>query len=204
MLLYDSPMPAHNPRRVRMFLAEKGVKIPTRTISIADAEQKSDDYLKVNPYGQIPTLVLDDGRVLTETVAICRYIEQLHSEPPLFGVDAFNIAEVDMWTRRVEFRLQRSVGMTWLHTHPFTAASVKPQYKEFGEGQHQLALVQMGEFDRALSDREWLDGQRFTIADIVLLANIDFADFVGIKMPGQLTHLKRWHEQVSARPSASA
>lgn len=204
MLFYDSPDPAPNPRRVRIFLAEKGVQVPTTPVSITSGEHKGADYLAVNPYGQTPALALDNGAVLTESVAICRYIEELHPAPPLFGEGALNRAQVDMWTRRVELRLMTPLAMVWAHTHPFTARVVKPQYTEFGESQRPRVVGAMKEFDRGLAGRDWLDGESYTIADIVLLTTIDFADFVGIKMPEDLTALHAWHARASARPSAAA
>jgi glutathione S-transferase len=204
MLLHDSPNPAPNPRRVRIFLAEKNVRVPTAPVSITAGEHKGADYLAVNPYGQTPSLALDNGVVLTESVAICRYIEGLHPEPPLFGRGALNVAQVDMWTRRVELRLMTPLSMVWAHTHPFTARVVKPQYTEFGESQRPRVVSAMKEFDRALQGREWLDGERYTIADIVLLTTMDFATFVGVPMPDDLAALKEWHDRASARPSAAA
>lgn len=204
MLFYDSPNPAPNPRRVRIFLAEKQVRVPTTQVSIMAGEHRGADYLAVNPYGQTPALALDNGAVLTESVAICRYIEALHPEPPLFGHGALNQAQVDMWTRRVELWLMMPLAMVWAHTHPFTARVVKPQYKEFGESQRPRVVSAMKEFDRALGDREWLDGERYSIADIVLLTTIDFATFVGVPMPDELDALRDWRARASARPSAQA
>ena len=204
MLFYDSPNPAPNPRRVRIFLAEKGVRVPIAPVSITAGEHKAADYLAINPHGQTPSLALDNGAVLTESVAICRYIEELHPEPPLFGQGALNKAQVDMWTRRVELRLMNPLSMVWAHTHPFTARVVKPQYTDFGESQKPRVIAAMKEFDQALEGREWLDGERYTIADIVLLTTIDFADFIGMKMPDDLPALRAWHERATARPSSAA
>ncbi|MES3085185.1 glutathione S-transferase family protein [Sphingomonas faeni] len=204
MLFYDSALPAPNPRRVRIFLAEKHVRVPMAQISIPKAEHKAEPFLAVNPLGQTPALTFDDGRVLTESVAICRYFEILLPDPPMFGHGAHNTAEIDMWTRRIELRLMTPLSMVWLHTHPWTARIVQPQYTEFGESQRPRVLAAMGEFDRALAGRDWLDGERYTIADIVLLTTIDFATFVGIAMPDELEHLRAWHARASARPSAQA
>ena len=204
MLFYDSPNPAPNPRRVRIFLAEKQVRVPSTVVSIRDGEHKGADYLQVNPYGQTPALALDNGAVLTESVAICRYLEALHPTPPLFGHGALNEAQVEMWTRRVELRLMNPLAMVWAHTHPFTARVVKPQYTEFGESQRPRVLHAMRELDRALDGREWLVGERYTMADIVLLTTVDFAGFVGVAMPAELTNLIAWHDRATARPSAHA
>ena len=204
MLFYDSATPAPNPRRVRIFLAEKGVRVPIAQVSIPAGEHKADAYLAVNPLGQTPALALDDQSVLTESVAICRYFEALHPDPPMFGVGAQNIAEVDMWTRRIELRLMTPLAMVWVHTHPYTARVVPHQYKDFGESQRPRVVAAMREFDAALNHRDWLDGERYTIADIVLLTTIDFAGFVGVPMPDEVPHLKAWHDRVTARPSAQA
>lgn len=204
MHFYDSANPAPNPRRVRIFLAEKGLSVPTTQVSIPAGEHRGEAYLAVNPLGQTPSLVLDDGAVLTESVSICRYFEALHPTPPLFGEGARHIAETDMWLRRAELRLTVPVGGVWLHTHPFTARVVKPQFPEYGETQRQRALTVMAEFDRALADREFLNGRHYSIADIVLLTTIDFAAFIGLAVPDDLAALRAWHERVSARPSARA
>lgn len=204
MRLYDSPMPAPNPRRVRIYLAEKGLDIPTTVIDLAKAEHRQAGYLAINPLGRVPALQLDDGRVLTESVAICRYLEHFHPDPPLFGVDPFNQAEVEIWIRRIELRLQRAISMVWLHAHEWNATRVKPQFKEFGERQKLEAVSVMEEFDRELEGREWLDGQRYTMADIVLLSYIDWAAYIGVPPPERLRNLAAWHQRATARPSATA
>jgi glutathione S-transferase len=204
MILYDSPMPAPNPRRVRIFLAEKKVQIDTKLISIIDREHRSDEYLKVNPLGQTPALMLEEGKVLTESIAICRYLESLYPSPPLFGVGALNSAEIDMWIRRVDLRLGRATSLVWLHTHAYTANFVQPQYRDFGESQRSIVLAIMAEFNISLHNREWLDGVGFSIADIALLTQLDFAIFVGLAIPDDLSHLKGWHNRVTLRSSSSA
>jgi len=204
MHLYDSPMPAPNPRRVRTYLAEKGILLPTTIIDLAKGEHRTDEYRAINPEGRVPCLKLDDGRILTESVAICRYIEHLHPEPPLFGIDPFNQAQIEIQIRRIELRFQRAITMVWLHTHEWNAAFVKPQFKEFGERQKKDAVLVMEEIDRDLAGKEWLDGQRYTMADIVLLSYIDWAAFVDVPVPDKLHNLKAWHARVSSRPSAAA
>ncbi len=204
MLLYNADNPAPNPRRVRIYLAEKGLSVPTETLSIVAGEHKAAAFLAVNPLGQLPALVLDDGSVLTESLSICRLFEAMHPEPPMFGIGPRGIAEVDMWQRRAELRLMVPLGMVWAHTHPFTARVVKPQYTEYGESQRPRVVAAMGEFDRALEQREFLDGKTYSIADIVLQTIIDFAGFVGIPIPEDKVGLRAWHDRVSARPSAQA
>ncbi|MEO9131957.1 MAG: glutathione S-transferase family protein [Sphingomonas sp.] len=202
MLLYNADNPAPNPRRVRIYLAEKGLSVPSETLSIVAGEHKGEAFLAVNPLGQLPALRLDDGSVLTESLSICRFFEAMHPEPPMFGVGPRGIAEVDMWQRRAEMRLMVPLGMVWLHTHPFTARIVKPQYTAYGDGQRPRVIAAMGEFDRALEEREFLDGKGYSMADIVLQTIVDFAGFVGIPIPEEMTGLRAWHDRVSARPSA--
>ena len=204
MIFYDAVNPAPNPRRVRIFMAEKGIKIATELLSIPGGEHKSEAFRAINPLGQVPALKLDDGDVITESVSICRFLEALNPDPPLFGTGPRGVAEVDMWLRRVELRLMIPVGMVWLHTHPFTARVVKPQYPEFGETQRARALTVMREIDSALGDRQWLAGKNFSIADIVLLTTIDFATWIGLPMPDDVPALSAWHARASARPSAAA
>ncbi|CUS46370.1 MAG: glutathione S-transferase family protein [Pseudomonadota bacterium] len=204
MLFYDAVNPAPNPRRVRIYLAEKGLSVPSETLSIVAGEHKGAAFLEVNPLGQIPALKLDDGGVLTESVSICRLFEAMHPEPPMFGTGPRGIAEVDMWMRRAELRLMVPLAMVWVHTHPFTARVVKQQYTEFGESQRPRVTGAMREFDRALADREYLDGKSYSMADIVLLSIVDFAGFVGVAIPEEQEHLRAWHDRVSARPSAQA
>ncbi|MGJ3648892.1 glutathione S-transferase family protein [Sphingomonas sp. GlSt437] len=204
MLFYDAANPAPNPRRVRIFLAEKGLKVPMQPLEIMAGEHKSPEYLAVNPLGQIPALVLDDGEVLTESIAICRFFEALNPDPPLFGKGPKGVAEVDMWLRRVELRLNTPLAMVWLHTHPLTARVVVPQYKDFGESNRAKVVAALSFIDGALADRPWLAGKDYSIADITLLCTIDFAGFIGMELGDEMTHLKDWHARASARPSAAA
>ncbi len=204
MLFYDAANPAPNPRRVRIFLAEKGLKVPTELLSIIAGDHKKPEFLSVNPLGQIPALKLDDGEVITESVSICRFFEALHPEPPMFGKGPKGMADVDMWVRRVELRLMVPVGMVWMHTHPFTARVVVPQYTEFGESNRPRAIAAMRYFDESLAGRSWLAGKDYSIADITLLTTIDFAIFIGIGLPDDMPNLKAWHERASTRPSAQA
>lgn len=204
MLLYDVPKFAPNPRRVRIYLAEKGISVPTKTIDLVKREQKGADYLALYPPGQVPSLVLDDGRVIGESIAICRYFEALHPDPPLFGSDAISIAETDMWLRRVELTLMQPVGQVWVNCHPLTAKIVPHQYKDFGEANRPRAFDAMARFDARLADHPFLAGDAYSIADIVLLTTVDFAAFIGLAMPDNLPHLADWHRRVSDRPSAAA
>ena len=203
-ILHTAPDPAPNPRRVRIYLAEKGLNVPIQSHSIVAGEHKAPGYVAKYPPGQVPVLELDDGRMIGESIAICRYFEALHPDPPLFGTDPVSVAEVEMWTRRVEFTLMTPIAMVWRHVHPFTARVVKPQYTEFGESNRPHATAAMRHFDRQLSRNSFLAGETYSIADIILLTTIDFATFIGAPMPDDVPALADWHARVSARPSASA
>lgn len=203
MLFFNSPNPAPNPRRVRMFAAEKGIVLPTRDLSIPDREHKADEFLALNPRGQTPALQLDDGTVISESVAICRYLEGLQPQPPLFGRDPREQALVEMWSRRVEMILMPPVGAVWVHTHPFTAR-LPGRNADWGESNRPRAEEALRFFNAALDGREFLAADDYTIADILLLTTVDFAGFIGIGMSDDLASLRAWHARVSARPSAAA
>jgi glutathione S-transferase len=204
MIFYNSPMPAPNPRRVRIFAAEKGIALPTQDVSLLKREHKSAEFLALNPLGQTPTLKLDDGSIITESVAICRYLEALQPDPPLFGADAKSIGQIDMWSRRVEMLLGAPVGMIWVHTHPLTAAIVPERFPEFGESNRPRVRAAMALCNEALGQTEFLAGDYFSMADINLLCTIDFAGFIGLPIADDLDKLRGWHARVSARPSAAA
>lgn len=204
MKLYNAPMPAPNPRRVRIFLAEKGARVPMVDVSVTKGEIKSPEHLARDPLGQVPTLELDDGSFLSETVAICRYLESVFPDPPLFGCSALETAQIDMWTRRVELQLGTPAGMYWRHAHPFTKQVVKPQYTEFGEsnrGHYERGLRWL---DRELASRQFVAGDDYTIADICALTIIDFATWIGLEVPSDDARVLAWRDAVSKRPSAAA
>jgi glutathione S-transferase len=203
MRLYGAPMPAPNPRRVRVFLAEKGIDLPEAPLDLRKREHKSPEHRARNSLGQVPTLELDDGETISETVAICRYFEELNPEPPLFGTTPVEKAKVDMWIRRVEFILTQPVANFWRHAHPFTAALLT-QYKDFGESNRAAYGAAQKWLDGELAGREFLTGPAFTVADICALSTIDFADWIGLPVDPAWTNLTAWHERVSARPSALA
>jgi glutathione S-transferase len=203
MKLYGAPMPAPNPRRVRMFLAEKGIELTETPVNLMKREHKSPEYRAKNSLGQVPTLELDDGTAISETVAICRYFEETQPEPSLFGKTAVEKANVDMWVRRIEFVLMNPVGNYWRHAHPRTAALLT-QFKDFGESNKGAYANAQRWLDRELADRPFIAGQAFTVADICALSTVDFADWIGLPIDVECTRLIGWRERVSARPSASA
>lgn len=203
MLLYHMPR-APNARRVRIFLAEKQLEIPMREIDLLKREHKTPEYTKINPLQAVPALVLDDGAVITESVAICRYFERLHPEPPLFGVGAFEEAVVEMWQRRVEFGLFSAIGLAFRHSHPAMADLEQPQFPDFAEAQRARALKFLRFLEEELAARPFIAGEAFTIADITAEVAADFAGFAGVEIPGELKNFARWREAVAARPSAKA
>jgi glutathione S-transferase len=203
MRLYNSNL-APNPRRVRIFLAEKGVAIPTVDVDLARMEHKSEAFSVLNPFQRIPALELDDGTVIAESVAICRYIEELHPDPPLFGVGALERAMVEMWQRRLELSLFFPIAQAFRHSHPAMKAMETPQIKEWAEANKPRALAAMTRVDEALGDRPFIAGERFSIADITGLVALDFARSARIAIPEELARLRRWREALAARPSAKA
>lgn len=203
MILYGAPMPAPNPRRVRMFLAEKGIDLPETRVDLMKREHKSPEFRAKNSLGQIPALELDDGTVIAETVAICRYFEETTREPPLFGRTAIEKAQVDMWVRRVEFVLMTPVGNFWRHAHPRTAALLT-QFRDFGESNREAYANAQRWLDRELAGRGFIAGDAFTMADICALSTVDFADWIGLELDASLANLSAWRARVSARPSAAA
>ena len=203
MKLYNSNL-APNPRRVRIFLAEKGVAIPMVDVDLARLEQKSEAFSALNPFQAIPALELDDGTVIAESLAICRYFEELQPEPPLFGVGAVERAMVEMWQRRLELYLLFPVAQAFRHSHPAMKAMETPQIAQWAEVNRERALAAMARFDEALRERPFIAGERFSVADITGLVALDFTRPARIAIPDELTHLRRWREALAARPSAKA
>jgi glutathione S-transferase len=202
MKLYDARM-APNPRRVRIFLAEKGIEVPTVQVDIASGENRKPPYLDKNPLGGTPMLELDDGTCIAESVAICRYFERLHPDPPLMGGDARDEALVEMWQRRMELELFRYVTGCFQNTHEFFKGRIE-QVPAYGEVCRKAARHRLAWLDRELAGRPFVAGARYTIADITALAALDFGRVCDIRIAPEQKHLARWHESVSARPSAKA
>ena len=202
MKLYDSAM-APNPRRVRIFLAEKGITVPIVQVDIGKAESRQPAFLAKNPLGGLPVLELDDGTCIAESVAICRYFEEIHPQPPLMGTDAKDRALVEMWQRRMELELFRHVTGCFQNTHKFFAGRI-PQVPEYGEVCRDAARKRLAWLDGELTGRPFIAGERYTVADITALCAIDFGRVVDIRIAPEQKNLARWHEAVSARPSAKA
>jgi glutathione S-transferase len=203
MELYDGGR-APSPRRVRIFLAEKGIDVPKRQIDFANLEQMSDAFTALNPMQKVPVLILDDGTPIAETMAICRYFDHLKPEPNLFGRDAHEIAFVEMWNRRAELNFYGAVSSAFRHLSPGMAMSEKPQIPQWGEANKAKALAFLGILDRELASRRYVAGDRFTVADITAGVTVDFMKAPKIELPGDMQNVRRWHAEVSARPSFSA
>jgi glutathione S-transferase len=202
MKLYDGGR-APNPRRVRIFLAEKGMSVPMEPVNLGALEHKTAAYTAINPLQRVPALVLDDGTVITESMAICRYFEGLRPEPPLFGRGGREEALVEMWNRRIELNLYEAVSAVFRHLHP-AMREMENQIPEWGEANKPRAIALLALLDRELADRLYVAGDHYSVADITGLVAIDFMKPARLKVPEEFASLRRWHAQVTARPSAKA
>jgi glutathione S-transferase len=203
MKLYDGGR-APNPRRTRIFLAEKGIKLPLEQVDLGAMQQKSPTYSAVNPLQRVPALVLDDGTVITESVAICRYFEALQPDPPLFGRGALDIARIEMWNRRLELHLFFPVSHVFRNSHPAMKEMEVPQVPAWAEANKPRIADFIILLDRELAGRPFVAGDTFSVADITGLVAVDFMKPAKLAVPDALVNLKRWHAAVSARPSAAA
>lgn len=194
---------APNPRRVRIFLAEKGIDMEYVEVSIAAQEHKQADFLAKNPVAGLPVLELDDGTFLSETVAICRHFEHRHPSPNLLGKDADEQVWIEMWQRRMELEVFYPVSMVFRMTHDFFKGLI-PQVPEWGEVNRELARQRYQWLDRHFAQSPFVAGERFTIADITLLCAVDFGRVTRQRILSEQAHLQRWYEEVSSRPSAKA
>lgn len=193
-----------NARRVRVYLAEKGVTVPVVAVDLGKMEHKSAEFSRLNPLHRVPVLVLDDGTVLTESIAICRYFEETHPAPPLFGEGAKGKALVEMWQRRLEMQLFLPVAHAFRHLHPAMAGYEVPQVPDWGNANRERAAEYMQILDRDMADRTYVAGDAFSIADITGLVALDFLKAAKIDFPAELKNLHRWHASLSARASAKA
>ncbi len=197
---------APNPRRVHIFLAEKGIEIPFEQVDIRKREKRTPEFMeKVNVMGGLPVLELDDGSHIAESVSICRYLEALNPKPALFGATPKEQGVVDMWLRRVELNFMVPVGQVWIHGSPLTKAVNPNQIAEAAEVGRKIVDRYFGFLDRQLADREFIAGDSYSMADISTLCTLDFgAALISLVHSPEQKNLTRWHESVSARPSASA
>ena len=204
MKLYDSHR-APNPRRVRWVMAEKGIEdVEIVQVDILTGEHRTAEYRTRVGVPHVPALELDDGTTISESVAICRYLEALYPEPNLFGRDAREQAVVEMWTRRCEFYLANPIMLNVRHTHPALAALEAVQLPQLAEYNRAAAEKFMKTLDRRLAEHEFIALDRFTIADVVSVVGLDFARLIKYRPPAEFTHLARWLETCKARPAAQA
>jgi glutathione S-transferase len=203
MKLYDGGR-APNPRRVRVFLAEKGIKLESEQLDLNALQQRGPEYTAINPMQRVPALVLDDGTVITESIAICRYFEGLQPEPALFGSGPLGTALVEMWNRRVELYFFMPVASVFQHLHPAMAKMVNPQVPQWAEANKP----RIGEFlqilDAELKGRPFIVGSDYTVADITAMIAVDFMRVSKLSVGDEFGEVKRWYAAVSARPSAAA
>lgn len=201
MKLHESPSP--NARRVQVFMAEKGIEIERVSVDIRAGENIQGDYLAKNPAGRVPCLELDDGTFLSESVAICRYLEGLNPEPNMFGENPLEAATIEMWTRRAELNFMMNVAGAFRNITGFFKDRETP-VKEWGEVCAEVAPKTLTMFDEQLGQTEYLAGDRFTNADLTLGIAIDFAEMVKVVEIPELANLQRWRGQLAERPSWSA
>lgn len=198
---------APNPRRVRIFLSEKGLEVPGVSVDLRKGEHKSEAFLKKNPSGKIPVLELDDGTTIAESVAICRYLESLTPEPNLFGRTPLEVAQIEATHRQIELELSSQIGTAWING-PVVAKLFGPSFVQIPAAKEragQLANAFYARLDRELATREYIASSRFTVADITAFCMIDFAiALVGLKPSEDLKNLWRWHASVASRPSVKA
>ena len=204
MKLYDYGT-APNPRKVRIFLAEKGVDYELVQVDLAKREHKSPEFLKMNPSGKVPVLELDDGRYLSESIAICRYLEGVYPQPNLFGVDPFEMGHIEMRNRQMETELWSQIGVSWVNGPVMAKAGIYTQIPEAKAASDVNVKNYYERLDGELAASDYIAGSRFTVADITLLTGVDFASImVGLKPDESLRNLWRWHALVSSRDSVDA
>lgn len=201
--LFDSHV-APNPRRVRMFLAEKGIKLETHPVDIGGGENRRPEFLAMNPLGKVPVLELDDGRYVAESLAICEYFEEIQPEPSLIGADALERATIRMWERRMELEVMRWLLGAFINSSEFFKGRVK-QVPAFADVCREMMSERLTWLEGELTGRDYVAGERFSIADITLFCTLDFGNMVGEQYDADLfPAVARWHRRVAARPSAAA
>jgi glutathione S-transferase len=203
MLLYHDPR-APNPRRVRIFLAEKSVAYDTIEVLIAQGAHQTDEFRRKSPLSLLPVLELGDGRVLRESMAICRYMEEMHPEPNLFGTDAWERAQVEMWNRHVELELLLPIAQVFRNTHKFWSGRID-QAPDFGEIMRKQVTARLDWLEHELAKRPYMACDRFTVADITALCALDFGKVSEIRLNAETKpNLAAWYRRVNERPSTKA
>ena len=202
MRLYSSRF-APSPRRVRMYAAEKGIALEIVEVDIAAGGTQAPAYLRINALGELPTLELDDGSHLSESLAICRWLESGHPEPALFGHSTRERAGIDAWIDRLMFRLYVPLTHVFRHSHSFWATRLQ-QIPAWAEAQRAAVLAEFAALDSALAEREYIAGAEFSMADIVAFTSVDFGKPSNLRLTAAHPNLQRWHAAINGRPSARA
>ena len=202
MILHDLRAGMH-PRRVRIFMAEKGISIERREVDAAGGANALPDFLRLNPLGKLPVLELDDGSAIAESLAICRYLEALHPQPPLMGQTPQVSAQIEMWTLRMDHELSQPIVLAFVHSSDFYRGRVE-QVPEVAGWARNRALQTMAWLDGELAERSHIAGDDYTLADIVAQCACVLGKAVGLRIPPEMTNLSRWFAQVFARPTARA
>jgi len=202
MILHDLAA-GMSPRRVRIFLAEKGISIERREVDAAGGANATPDFLRLNPLGKLPVLELDDGTAIAESLAICRYLEALNPDPPLMGRTSREVADIEMWTLRMDHELSQMIALAFIHSSDFYRGSIE-QIPEVASWARGRALQTMAWLDRELAERRHIVGDGYTLADIVAQCAFVLGKAVGLRIAPDMTNLSRWFTEVTARPTARA
>ncbi|MEN9835033.1 MAG: hypothetical protein RL011_1226 [Pseudomonadota bacterium] len=202
MILHDLSA-GMSPRRVRIFLAEKGISIERREVDTAGGANATPDFLRLNPLGKLPVLELDDGTAIAESLAICRYLEALNPDPPLMGRTPREVADIEMWTLRMDHELSQIIALAFIHSSDFYRGSIE-QIPEVASWARGRALQTMAWLDRELAERRHIVGDGYTLADIVAQCAFVLGKAVGLRIAPDMTNLSRWFTEVTARPTARA
>ena len=202
MIFYDGGG-APNPRRVRVFLSEKNIEIQVKSIDIMKGDHKKNDYKKISPLSQVPALELDDGSYITESIAICRYLEALNPEPNLFGSDPSEIANIEMWQRRLELLLMIPIASVFRHGHP-AMAHLEDQVPEWSEANKPKVVKFLRWLDIQIAGKEFICSDRYTVADITAFICFEIAKWPKIIIPDDCENLNKYYKRLLDRPSAKA
>ena len=202
MILHDLTAGMH-PRRVRIFLAEKGLSIERREVDAAAGANRTQEFIRLNPLGKLPVLELDDGSAIAESLAICRYLEAMNPDPPLMGRTPREVAAVEMWTLRMDHQLSQMIALAFVHSSDFYRGRVE-QIPEIASWSRGRALETMRWLDQELAGRRHIAGDDYTMADIVAQCAFVLGKAVGLRIPAEMSHLTRWFAEVTARPTARA
>jgi glutathione S-transferase len=200
MILHDLAA-GMSPRRVRIFLAEKGISIERREVDAAGGANAKPDFLRLNPLGKLPVLELDDGSAIAESLAICRYFEAIHPDPPLMGRTPREVADIEMWTLRMDHELSQIIALAFIHSSDFYRGSIE-QIPEVASWACGRALQTMAWLDRELAERRHIAGDGYTLADIVAQCAFVLGKAFGLRIAPDMTNLSRWFTEVTARPTA--